>query len=793
MQYVFRPRNAQPVDPHTVLDLASALNLEPLIAHVLCVRGYSDPHKAAAFLQSDPQTVLHDPFLFPDMDIALARIHLALERGERIAVYGDYDADGVCACAILHHALRCKGARVITHLPSRRGEGYGLHNSAVDALQALGVDLIITVDCGITSVEECAYAMQLGIDMIVTDHHQPLDVLPPAIAVVAATRKDSVYPFDGLCGAGVAFKVAQALLGNHHWNVLVQLAAVATVADIVPLLDENRFLVREGLRHMRTRPLLGIAKICALARIDWANLSAYNIAFGIAPRLNAAGRMGDAARAVALLEEQGNLDDLAAQLESENAQRQVQETAFLQQALDMIEAEQKSDRRCVVLQHSAWDHGIIGIVASRLQERLNVPVWLFCEHGDKLRGSGRSIDGIDMFQVLQSFVPLFDKFGGHKMAAGITMPKKSFAPFKEGLEHIFAELPIALFTPTASYDVDADPRDITLAVCRQLEALEPFGCSNPAPAFRVSDVTATGIRSIGKAREHLRFNLDGGLECVAFHQAGRLPFLPYAKSLEILLVAQINRFGREHPQGVVRRVNLQCMRDAAAFMLSKADEFADAIAAKIIYNEIPFAFVPAKAAVIPLEAAVRAVCEEGRGTVLCAYTPAGGVAAIEELERAGVLARVEVTVSASTSGAALLPQLLLAPLDGAFAGYTQAACADGRAAEWLTRSSIQAMELSRDQMLAYHRALKGVLSRRNVFEDERQLAQLLSTAPEVRRGECLAHVALCVFLEMGLLDMQSQENGKKFALIVLPERVDLADSPTYRAFGRAVQDAHNAT
>ena len=412
----------EPVSFPEVAALMAELDVSETVASVLVRRGLGDPDAARAFLQ--PESISHDPLLLGDMAAAVARLRTAVERGERICVHGDYDVDGICATALATLTLRELGADVVWHLPSRFEEGYGVSTTTIARLAEEGVKLLLTVDCGITASAEVEDARRLGVDVIVTDHHRPAETLPQC--PIVATRP-SVYPFAELCGTGVVVKLAQALLGVDHPMLArhADLVALATIADVVPLVDENRALATIGLRGLARTQKPGLRALMRVAGVDPATVDATAVAFRLAPRINAAGRLGrpDVALHLVLTDDPREADLLANELETLNRDRQAVEEKIVREAVAVVDgwSAQQRSRRAYVVWGEGWHEGVIGIVASRLVERFGRPVVLIAGEGERWKGSGRSVPSFDLHAGLSACAVHLERFGGHRAAAGLSI------------------------------------------------------------------------------------------------------------------------------------------------------------------------------------------------------------------------------------------------------------------------------------------------------------------------------------------------------------------------------------
>jgi single-stranded-DNA-specific exonuclease len=542
-------------------DLAEELGLSEITASVLVRRGYGDPDEARAFLAGEQP--LHDPFLLGNMAEAVARIRAAIAAGKRICVHGDYDVDGICATVLALRILRELGAEVEWHLPSRFDEGYGVSGGTLERLAEEGCGLVLTVDCGITAVDEVRRARELGLDVIVTDHHRPGDELPDC--PIAATRP-SDYPFPDLCGTGVVYKLGQALLGPDS-EVLrrhLDLVALATIADVVPLVGENRSLVIAGLRTLARTQKPGLRALLKAAHVDPAAVDAGKVGFRLGPRINAAGRLGHPRAALELLltEDADEARRLADRLEELNRDRQAVEERIVRAAIAQVEEwpEAKRRRPAYVVWGEDWHEGVIGIVASRLVERYHRPVVLIAGGEGLWKGSGRSIPSFDLHGALGACSQFLERFGGHRAAAGLSIDPASLEPFADA----FAEQAEGLLAPDdllPTTVVDAVlPRGakLTLDLCEELRQLAPFGLANPDVTLLAPGCELGELATVGDGK-HLRFRVQrdgrdaGG--AIAFGQGTKLDRFRRVGRYDVAFRLQENHWnGTVSPQLVVRRV-----------------------------------------------------------------------------------------------------------------------------------------------------------------------------------------------------------------------------------------------
>ena len=547
--------------PDAQADLVRALGISELTAAILVRRGYSDAAVAKRFLEGEQPP--HDPFLLGDMEAACARIHAAVEQRRRICVHGDYDVDGIAATTLAVLLLRELGAEVAWHLPSRFDEGYGVSRATLARLADEGCGLVLTVDCGITAVAEVAEASERGLDVVVTDHHRPGEELPDC--PVVATRP-SDYPFPELCGTGVVYKLGQALFGidSDVPRKHLDLVALATIADVVPLVDENRSLAIAGLRALARTSKPGLRALMRSAGVDPAAVDAGAVGFRLAPRLNAAGRLGHPREALELLltDDEAEARRLADSLEELNRERQAIEGRILREAVAQVEAwppEQRA-RRGYAVAGADWHEGVIGIVASRLVERYHRPVVLISGTEGDWKGSGRSIPTFDLHAALGACSGLLGRWGGHRAAAGLSIPEENVEAFAEAFA---AQAAAALdeddLEPVTTIDaVVARGADLSLDLCAELARLAPFGLGNPAPILLAPGCGLAELATVGDGK-HLRFRIrregrDGG-SAIAFGQGSRLEVLRPEALYDIAFRLEENRWnGTVAPQLVVRRV-----------------------------------------------------------------------------------------------------------------------------------------------------------------------------------------------------------------------------------------------
>ena len=485
-----------------------------LLAGILTARGITDPAEAITLLAGEED--LSDPFLLTDMQKACERIWQAIDNGETIVVFGDYDVDGVTATALLYQHLKGMGATVKCMLPSREGDGYGLSRNAIQSIHDKGYQLIVTVDNGISAVEEAEFAAELGIDLIITDHHLPPETLPKAVAVVDPRRLDDTSPFKGLCGAGVAFKLCAALDGCPPEEMLDycgDLAAVGTVADVMPLTGENRTLVKSGLRQLQNTDRPGLEALLEEVGLAGRPITAENISYAIAPRINAAGRMDSAVTALQLVlcEDPDRAEELAHKLNEINVKRQETELEIFKAAQVLLEQQpERLEDRVMLLWGRDWHPGVIGIVASRLVERTGRPVIVVTvdEHGE-CKGSGRSVPGFNLHACIGSCADLLIRYGGHAMAAGLSVREENLPELRRRLNEWAARECPVLHTAPLECDLPIHLDRVTVDSVRRIDALAPFGAENPTPVFLLQSAVVDGVYPVSEGR-HSRLRLRQG-------------------------------------------------------------------------------------------------------------------------------------------------------------------------------------------------------------------------------------------------------------------------------------------
>ena len=540
----------------------------PLSAMILSARGMKDAADAKNYLDCD--CILPDSFLMTDMDLAAGRVGLAMSRGEKIAVYGDYDVDGITATCLLSDFLRRHGADVVSYIPGRMEEGYGLNRMAIDQLHGEGVKLIITVDCGITAVAEALICKDLGIDLVITDHHECKDSLPEAVAVVDPHRPDGGYPHKNLSGVGVAFKLACALCGDPY-QVLedyADMVCLGTVADVMSLQGENRVFVSKGLKSLRHTRRPGLAALMKECGCTADHINATSIGFMLAPRINAAGRMGkiELATELFLTDDAERGVYLAKALCDLNRQRQAVESEIYAEAIAMLEGNQSPE--AIVLAGETWHQGVVGIVASRLSEEYSCPAFLICMDGDHGKASSRSYGGFNLFSSLTSLSHLLESYGGHELAAGFTIARNKIDDFRREICRLAAEFYAEVDSRTVlEVDCAVPTEMLTVSGIDSLSALEPCGNGCPKPVLMMERLVVERINVVGNGR-HMRLRLRQGrhgVNAIYFSATPETASIQIGDMVDVAFYPQINEFrGERTVQMNVLDIRPSCVADCSA-------------------------------------------------------------------------------------------------------------------------------------------------------------------------------------------------------------------------------------
>ena len=533
-------------DETKIQELQDKYKINKLLATILSNRNITEQEKIELFLKPT-RNDFHDPFQITDMEIAVKRIIEAIEKKENITIYGDYDVDGITSITVLKSFLKDIGLEADTYIPDRLNEGYGLNKTAIDSISQKGCNLMITVDCGISGIEEIEYANTLGIETIITDHHEPGNEIPNALAVIDNKRKDSKYPFRELAGVGVVFKLIQALgiklgLKEETYLKYLDIVCIGTISDIVPLIDENRVIAKLGLMLVKQTQNIGLRAIMNSAGSTKVNSG--TISFEVAPRINACGRMGHQNEALELLLTNDPIEarKLATRLEEYNKERQEIEKRIFSESLELIDKEK--DKPCIVLGKEGWHHGVIGIVSSKITEITYKPSILICFEGEESKGSGRSIPGFDLHEAVYNCKEYLTAAGGHSMAIGLSLKTKNFTKFKEKIEEYSRQKNIDKLEPELTIDAEITSNDIDIEKIDQIEKLEPFGESNTMPVVMYKNLKIVSIRALSEGK-HLKLTLlDGNIyiDAIGFNLGNLSEQYQIGDKVDIVGNIGVNRF-----------------------------------------------------------------------------------------------------------------------------------------------------------------------------------------------------------------------------------------------------------
>ena len=541
-----------------IKELAIKTNLSSLLVNILINRGITTVEEVELFL-NPTRDDFHEPFLMPDMEKAVNRILKAIENNEKVIIYGDYDVDGITSITVLKKFLKERGLDVSEYIPNRLSEGYGLNKNAINKIHEQNYTLMITVDCGISANEEIEYATELGIEVIVTDHHEPGEEIPRCVAVVDAKRKDNKYPFNQLAGVGVVFKLIQAIsnklnLDAKEYLKYLDIVCVGTISDIVPLVDENRVIAKLGLKLIPMTKNIGLKTL--VKSIGYKNIDSTSVSFGIAPRINACGRMGaqEIALKLFLTDDEKEAEEITEILNNYNVERQQTEKEIFEQAVNEIERA-NVDEPCIVLGKEGWHHGVIGIVSSKVTELYFKPSILICFEGEEGKGSGRSIPGFDLHEALMNCSTYIEKFGGHSMAVGINVKKKNFEKFKKDFEEYAQNQGIRDIIPIVKIDEETSLKEINLQTVKDLSLLEPFGEANKVPIFLIRNLKIQSIRTLSEGK-HLKLKLGQDsyiIDAIGFGIGNIAENYLIGDKVDIVGILEVNSFnGMEQVQIVIK-------------------------------------------------------------------------------------------------------------------------------------------------------------------------------------------------------------------------------------------------
>ena len=533
-----------------IIDIAKKHNISELLTKILVNRGITDDKEIDTFL-NPTRNDFYDPYLMPDMDKAVERIIKAINNQEKVMIYGDYDVDGITSITVLKKFLEERGLKTGHYIPNRLEEGYGLNENAIRSIAEQKYTLMITVDCGISGIEEVELANQLGIETIITDHHEQSESLPNAYAIINAKRKDSQYPFRGLAGCGAVFKLIQAIslrLGLEEKEFLkyLDIVCVGTISDIVPLVDENRVIAKLGLKLVAQTRNIGLREL--ILQSGYKKIDSNTISFGVAPRINACGRIGYQEEALDLFLT-NNIEEarkITARLNSYNLERQTKEKDIFEQAIKELEKEDIEKLNTIVLSGDNWHHGVIGIVASKLTEKFYKPTILICFEDNIGKGSGRSLPGFDLHEALVESSAYLEKYGGHEMAVGLSLKKEKYNDFKLAFEEIAKSKNIQQIIPVIKIDSIITAKDINKKTIQDLEMLEPFGEKNKNPIFVYKNLKIDSIRALSEGK-HLKLTLKDDnllINAIGFNLGYLSEEYLIGDKIDIAGNLEINKYGR---------------------------------------------------------------------------------------------------------------------------------------------------------------------------------------------------------------------------------------------------------
>ena len=533
-----------------IIEISKKHNISELLTKILVNRGITDDKEIDTFL-NPTRNDFYDPYLMPDMEKAVERIIKAINNQDKVMIYGDYDVDGITIITVLKKFLEERGLKTGHYIPNRLEEGYGLNENAIRSIAEQKYTLMITVDCGISGIEEVDLANQLGIETIITDHHEQLENLPNAYAIINAKRKDSQYPFRGLAGCGAVFKLIQAIsirlkLEEKEFLKYLDIVCVGTISDIVPLVDENRVIAKLGLKLVAQTRNIGLREL--ILQSGYKKVDSNTISFGVAPRINACGRMGYQEEALDLFLT-NNIEEakkITARLNSYNVERQTKEKDIFEQAIKELEKEDIKNLNTIVLSGDNWHHGVIGIVASKLTEKFYKPTILICFEDDIGKGSGRSLPGFDLHEALVESSAYLEKYGGHEMAVGLSLKKEKYNDFKLAFEEIAKSKNIQQIIPVIKIDSIITAKDVNKKTIEELEMLEPFGEKNKNPIFVYKNLKIDSIRALSEGK-HLKLTLKDDnllINAIGFNLGHLSEEYLIGDKIDIAGNLEINKYGR---------------------------------------------------------------------------------------------------------------------------------------------------------------------------------------------------------------------------------------------------------
>ncbi len=803
-------------------EIARQTGLPELLCRVLYSRGIQTAAAAGEFLACDLKA-LHDPFLFKNMDKAVARICDALDKNERIMVYGDYDCDGLTAAAMLIRHFKKLGADVDHYIPKRFDEGYGLNMQAMESIAKSGCRLLVTVDCGVTAIKEAAHACSLGIDVIITDHHQCLKEIPQCHAVINPKQPGDDYPFKELSGAGIALKLVQALSGADALNDYLDLAAVGTIADIVPLLGENRVIAGRGIQKIREGGNMGLNALLGVAGADPRTADAWHISFAVAPRINACGRMGDPIKALELLIADNLVvcEETAIYLDGENKRRQAEVTAILTQAIQMASACDMVKDRALILCGVGWNQGVVGIVAAILVEKYHRPAILLCQDNGTCTGSGRSIPGVNMFETLERFSDLFTRFGGHEMAGGLTLPTENVPRFIEGYKALLSNYDESIFIPRHVYDLPIHLSQIDTKLVDAMERLQPFGEGNESPVFLLQDAEIRNPGIFGKAGDHLKATIvqkTVSMEGILWRGAAECTRLKSFSKYDMVISPSAEDWNGRKTRCIIQSYKPRI--SAADLRVSPAApaQYQDALIAQLIYNADTDSSGAAGRAVQGLgraqaDAFIEKKLKSGiMGTLIIASTQKGSETLIQLIQGLNLTEATDYAFCRLEPNACPYNTVWLAPCNiPDRTGFTDILLYDGcfgmgfidRLAKsapdariWICTEAADIgsmgeqaakLRLSRETLLQCHNLLKKETGKTKVYRSYAALLERLKNEEQLAMDEMQLRIALKLFSELELMEIH-ENDGVTLKSLPVRRRRDLLESKIFSALERAEEN-----
>ncbi len=783
-----------------VKDLPNVEGVSTYLLKLLYARGAKDERSVREFLNPSID-MLMDPMLFVDMDKAVSRIKKAILGSELICVFGDYDCDGICATAILVRYLKECGAKISYHIPSRHEHGYGMSKEAVQLLHEHNVGLIITVDNGITAASEVRFASSLGMDVIVTDHHRFQGELPDCCAVICHTRPDNTYPESILCGAGVALKLVHALSDFETMQKYIPLAGLATIADIVPLISENRVLASlaiEAINKGECFPgITAIVRETTRTENGVICCDARDLSFGVIPRINAAGRMKDAMPGVSLFltNDMDEAETISKELTALNMLRREEEQRIYDSAIKMIESSDLTDERVIMLYSKEWNPGVIGIAASRICDRYYRPTIIFSLQDGTLTGSARSIDGVDIFSILHEHRDMLTRYGGHMRAAGATLSFENFEAFKASVNsYVRANFKDELFIPKQFYELDTNLSELSMELVDEIEKLAPFGECNPMPTFCIKNAKARNLRRIGEGGYHLKFMLmqnKAEVETVFYCMGHELEYINSMDTCSLVCTPTINTWrGNSTLHLRAKAISSGKIRNIGSYINAYQNRFGGAFYRNMRYNShsphVDLTVVDASECVYDF------LKSDITGSIILCFSAQGAIRLLQDIHDADLYDRVDIRLMSQKRLPIAYNSIVLAPVldeldirayrnllvyDAApslgLLNKIQQLAPDASLFVGIPKASFAIdFKCSRDYMSKHYIALKAAAQRPKKHRADIMDAMMDQT----KMAAWESALAIDIFIELGFV---IQGNGSELTLVIDPKKRDLSESPLY--------------